>query len=67
MVVMHCYVDCVALLCCVCVEFTKNSVDRCGWWLKVDGVIGKPTHTFSCCQAVKLGWCIHTLIDCEEC
>ena len=28
---------------------TKNSVGVCGWWLKVEGVIGKPTHTFFCC------------------
>jgi hypothetical protein len=51
---------------CYGVEFNKNSVGVCGWWLKVDGVKGKPSHTFFCCQAVKLGWCINTLNDCEE-
>ena len=51
---------------CYGVELTKKSEGVCGWWLKVDGVIGKPSHTLFCCQAVNLGWCINTFNDCEE-
>ena len=42
------------------VQETKNSVGVCGWWLKVAGVKGKPTHTFSCCQAACQVRMVHT-------